>query len=239
MNPRLLYRRLRWALRRALGRDVRFAVQARVPAERHGSEYGGWWVCPDGLDRGAIVYSAGVGTDITFDRSLIEKYGLAVHAFDPTPASIEFLRAQSLPAGYAWQPVGLAGRDGHATFYAPSNPDHVSHSMVAPGVSGRSIDVSVRRLATIMRELGHTRIDVLKLDIEGAEYDVLDDVVASRLAIGQILVEFHHRLPGVGVERTRRAVSALNGAGYRIFHSSESGEEVSFIRTGQAERPRE
>lgn len=230
-GPKLLLRRLRWAARRAAGLDVRFDVQTRVPAERHGSDYGGWWVCPTGLSREAIVYSAGVGTDITFDRSLIAKYALAIHAFDPTPASLDFLRAQSLPAGFTSHPVGLASQDGEATFYAPSNPDHVSHSMVSPGASGRSIHVTVRRLGTIMRELGHRRIDVLKLDIEGAEYDVLDDVLASGLSVQQILVEFHHRLPGIGVERTRRAVNALNAAGYRIFHSSESGEEVSFIRS--------
>ncbi len=227
----MLLRRLRWAARRAAGLDVRFDVQTRVPVERHGSEYGGWWVCPDHLNRTAVVYSAGIGTDITFDRSLIARHGLSIHAFDPTPASIAYLQAQQLPPGFSWHPTGLADRDGQATFHAPADPTHVSHSMISRGGGSRSIQVEVRRLGTTMRELGHTHIDLLKMDIEGAEYDVLDDVLASGLSIQQILVEFHHRLPGIGAERTRRAVRALNAAGYRIFHSSESGEEVSFIRS--------
>jgi hypothetical protein len=90
--------------------------------------------------------------------------------------------------------------------------------------------VEVRRLATLMRDLGHRSIDVLKMDIEGAEYEVIDDILGSRLQIEQILVEFHHRLPGVGIDRTRRAVRNLNEAGYRIFFASDTGEEYSFIR---------
>jgi hypothetical protein len=80
-----------------------------------------------------------------------------------------------------------------------------------------------------MRNLGHSRIDVLKMDIEGTEYDVVDEILERRLPVRQILVEFHHRFPGTTVERTRRAVQGLNAAGYRIFFVAASGEEYSFI----------
>ncbi len=58
---------------------------------------------------------------------------------------------------------------------------------------------------------------------------MLDELLERGLAVRQILVEFHHRFPEVGLDRTRRAVSALNAAGYRIFFASDSGEEYSFI----------
>jgi hypothetical protein len=80
-----------------------------------------------------------------------------------------------------------------------------------------------------MRELGHTAIDVLKMDIEGAEYEVLDDLLQQRLPVRQILVEFHHRFTNVGVERTTRAVANLNAAGYRIFAASDNGEDYGFL----------
>jgi hypothetical protein len=69
------------------------------------------------------------------------------------------------------------------------------------------------------------------MDIEGAEYEVIDDIVRLGLRIPQLLVEFHHRLPGVGIEPTRRAVAQLNAAAYKIFFAAESGEEYSFIST--------
>jgi hypothetical protein len=68
------------------------------------------------------------------------------------------------------------------------------------------------------------------MDVEGAEYDVVDDILASGAPVSQLLIEFHHRFAGVGIERTRNAVTALNAAGYRIFFVSASGEEYGFIR---------
>jgi len=79
-----------------------------------------------------------------------------------------------------------------------------------------------------MKMLGNTAIDVLKMDIEGAEYEVLWDLLGCGIRPRQILVEFHHRWPELGIERTRRAVRELNQAGYLIFNVSASGEEYSF-----------
>jgi hypothetical protein len=81
-----------------------------------------------------------------------------------------------------------------------------------------------------MKRLGHTTIDVLKMDIEGAEYEVIEDIVSSRISINQILVEFHHRFPTIGIEKTKNAIKQLNKAGYKIFSISESGQEYSFIK---------
>lgn len=229
---RSTYRRIRWAVRRTLGRDLHFRVQLRIPAVRHGSDAGEWWISPADLNPRSIVYSLGIGTDISFDLSLIETHGLTIEAFDPTPGAIEYVKKQRLPSGYRWHAVGIASYDGQATFFPPENPQHISHTLVQrEATSNRAIQVDVRRLSTIMRDLDHTRIDVLKMDIEGAEYDVLDEVVNGGIAVQQILVEFHHRFPEIGIDRTRRAVTTLNAAGYRIFFASDSGEEYSFIRS--------
>jgi FkbM family methyltransferase len=223
---------MRHAARCALGQDLRFAVQTRVPVERHGREGGAWWIDPGGLSAESIVYSLGIGTEITFDLSLIATYGLTVHAFDPTPGAIEYVRRQQLPSRYRWHALGVGRYDGEATFYPPVNPAHISHTLLHRAVTSEAaIQVEIRRLSTIMRDLGHTRLDMLKMDIEGAEYDVLDEILGQRLAIRQILVEFHHRFPEVGLEPTRRAVRNLNAAGYRIYFVSDNGEEYSFVHT--------
>jgi FkbM family methyltransferase len=230
---KLIHRRLRRSVRIAFGRDIQFPIQIDVPLERHGSDCGEWWICPRDVNAQSIVYSLGIGTDITFDVSLIERYGLTLHAFDPTPGSIAFVETQPLPPGFEWHELGVAARDGHATFFPPENPNHISHTILhRSSTKDRAIEVQVRRLETIMRELGHNRIDVLKMDIEGAEYEVIDDILRSGLQVQQLLVEFHHRLPGVGTDGTRRAVAQLNAAGYKIFFAADSGEEYSFIRNG-------
>jgi FkbM family methyltransferase len=221
---------MRHSARCALGRDLRFAVQTPVPVECHGSESCAWWVDPRGLGADSIVYSLGIGTEITFDLSLIAAYGVTVHAFDPTPGAIEYVQKRQLPSRYRWHAVGIGRYDGEARFFPPVNPAHISHSLLhRAATSDTAIQVEIRRLSTVMRDLGHTRLDVLKMDIEGAEYDVLDDIIEQRLTIRQILVEFHHRFPEVGLDSTRRAVSHLNAAGYRIFYVSDNGEEYSFL----------
>jgi hypothetical protein len=91
------------------------------------------------------------------------------------------------------------------------------------------IVAEVRRLSTICRELGHAHVDLLKLDIEGAEYSVIDDLRASEIRPRQLIVEFHHRQHGVGIDRTRSAVATLKALGYRLFHVSPNGEEYSFL----------
>ena len=221
-------RRVIWILQ---GKDLYCRPEVRRSCERHGSDYGGWHICPEQIDRHSIVYSFGVGEDVSFDLSLIERYGLQVHAFDPTPKSIRWVESQPLPNNFIFHDYGVADYDGEAAFYPPENPAHVSHTMLpSSGGPARKILVKVHRLVTIMKMLGHQKIDILKMDIEGAEYAVLADLLNSDIEVSQILVEFHHRFNNVRVDQTRQAIKLLNQHRYRLFHVAASGEEYAFIR---------
>lgn len=217
---------------RVLGRDPNVKVQrADVPCELLGTEYGGHTLATAGLHTGSVVYSFGVGEDVSFDVALIQRFGSIVHAFDPTPRSIAWVEAQTLPPQFVMHGYGIADRDGTLRFSPPTNPAHISHTLLERSeTAGAAIEVPVKRLGTIMAELGHQRLDVLKMDVEGAEYDVLADFLVQPIQIDQILVEFHHQFKSVGAQKTRDAVARLNQAGYQVFAVSPSGHEVSFIR---------
>ena len=92
------------------------------------------------------------------------------------------------------------------------------------------IEAPVFRLGTIMAKLGHDHVDLLKMDIEGAEYGVLIDILRCQLNIRQLAVEFHHNYPGIPIDRTVAAVGQLRQAGFRLFHIGERSFEMSFIR---------
>jgi hypothetical protein len=77
------------------------------------------------------------------------------------------------------------------------------------GGAAQTAMAPVRHIATIMKELGHGSIDLLKMDIEGAEYGVIEDLSSSQIPIGQICVEFHHRWKEIGPSKTRRAIDCL------------------------------
>jgi FkbM family methyltransferase len=212
------------------GQHLGFAIQVEVPKLRLGSEYGQHCICTRGLTSETIIYSFGIGKDITFDLSLIERFQTTVHAFDPTPEVRSWLSSQRLPAEMKIYPWGLAHYDGTALFYPPPDPAHISHSMVQRLNSTENpVEVSVLRLGTIMARLGHTKLDVLKLDIEGAEYDVIQDLLASAVRPRQLLVEFHHQRKKIAFEMTRQAISRLNDHGYFIFDISDRAREYSFI----------
>jgi len=235
-----LARRGRSLARALVGRDVYYRPQMRVPKQMHGGRpvngYGAWTLCPQTISANSVIYSVGVGDDISFDLSLIRSFRLGVlFAFDPTPSSIDWLSRQSVPEEFRLLPYAIGDCDGTAKFFPHDNPGFTSHSLIArPQTAAQAVEVQVRTLLSVMRELGHDRIDLLKLDIEGAEYDVIENLIREKVDVRQLLVEFHHHdgrhTGGMSAERTRQAVRKLNQAGFRIFHMTARGEEFSFLK---------
>jgi len=216
-----------------MGKDLIVSVQDHRATEYHGTSYGGWAVVPDALSSEAVVYSFGVGDDISFDRSMIQRYGLTVHAFDPTPRSIAWVRQQTMPSRFVFHDIGIGDHDGTMILFPPEKESHMSFTVIHRGSTLRHVGVEVRvqRLSTLMRRLAHERIDVLKMDIEGAEYDVLRTLEEDGIYPAQVLVEFHHRFFPDGIERTRAAIQSLNDLQYRLVAVSSSGEEYTFMRS--------
>jgi FkbM family methyltransferase len=220
---------LKILLKQILGRDP----WSRVEITCKWLDMGGWILCPVGIDDSSIVFSLGVGGNIDFDIKLIESYGCNVHAFDPTPRWIDWIKDQKLPDDFHFYPYAIGGKDGQMKLYPRMPRGRRSSTMLTvmnEGLEeGEGITVSVKRLITLISELGASRIDILKMDIEAAEYEVLDDLLNSEIPVYQILVEFHHRFASVPVQNTRKALQKLYRSGYRIFHISPKGREFSFI----------
>lgn len=203
-----------------------------VPLESHGQGGGQWVLCPTGLGSDSVVYSVGIGRDLSFDLSLARQYGCEIHCFDPTPLALEWVRNQTLPPQLHIHACGLAEYDGTLAFHAPrkSRSAHFTPVQRYTDAPRERLEAPVKRLATIARELGHARLDVLKIDIEGGEYAALPDVLASGIPIAQILVEFHHCYDTIPLGRTVAAVQELRRHGYALVHISPRTYELSFIR---------
>ena len=187
-----------------------------------------WNLCPAGLDAHSVIYSGGVGRDITFEHALVKNYGSQVVLFDPSPTGMETmaLPENKIPQ-FKFHPVGLAGKCGTLKFSAPQDEAEGSWFRQAGGKA--SLEVPCVDLATLMRQNGHDHIDLLKIDIEGAEYEVLDDLLNRRLRVKQVLVEFHHRLlPGIRRGQTIRAILKMAWAGYRLL--KRDGENLTFLK---------
>jgi FkbM family methyltransferase len=199
-----------------------------------GTSYGGWPILTTVTPDTPLIYSFGVGEDVSFDLAAIKTFQASIHAFDPTPRSLEWTKTQVFPEGFKFHPFGIAERDGEAEFHAPDSDSYVSFS-VSPtnGKTGkRTVSAPVKRLATIVAELETGPPDILKMDIEGFEYSVLPDILQSNVRPGQLLVEFHHGMYGISNTQTKVAVDQLKAEGYALYYVSEGGREYGFVRRG-------
>lgn len=111
-------------------KDSIWLIQCRQPKEQFGVGFGAWDVATKGISKDTVVYSFGVGEDISFDIELIYRFNLTIHAFDPTPRSINWVENQQLPAGFVLHEYGLLDFDGEIILNPPENPEFVSHTVI-------------------------------------------------------------------------------------------------------------
>lgn len=237
----LRYRWIKWS-----ERAVNIKIEPLLSLERPGTSYGGWIIPAGFLHQGSVVYLVGAGEDVSFDVAVAEQYKCAVQIVDPTPRSAAHVAAlkanisKGLPTPLAniatgkypdyapetaqllhFHPVGLWNANETLRFYEPADPTHVSHSIINLQKTDRFIEVPVRRLSDLMQELGHHHIDLLKIDIEGAEYTVLQTVLEDAIPVKVICIEFDesaaNHIDRHYMDRIEGILLKLRDAGYRIL----------------------
>jgi FkbM family methyltransferase len=230
-----------------------------LPSEellRLGTVYGGWILPKDhGLTADSLCYCAGAGEDISFECELVERFGCRVWIIDPTPRAVQHFKdlEQAVRSGvrfpvnnggvdyYAisaahldrlqFLPVGLADKDTEMKFFLPQNPAHVSCSVINLQKTDQYFTAPCLRLSSIMRQQGDSSIDMLKIDIEGAEYGVIEDMAASGLLPRLLLIEFdeaHTPLDGKAPERIRQHIGLLERSGMRCV--AVEGSNATFVK---------
>ena len=225
-----MFKTIKKHLRHLRLRQNGIVVDRDLPTATYGRPPAMWTVYPHLIQRGSLVYSFGVGNNIAWDLEMIASHHVELHAFDPTPRSLNWIKTQSLPEEFHLHPVGLSNQDGLMSFFVPTDDHKVnfsSYESISP--TNGTVQCPVKRFETIVSELGHTSVDVLKMDIEGAEMVALPDILSGETEIGHLLIEFHYLYPSISFERFAEAVTNIRNAGFLIFHISERGYEFSFV----------
>src|SRR5205814_9591686 len=104
---------------------------------------------------------------------------------------------------------GRGARDGTASLTLQGRGSSVQDDLSANTSRFERAPVPIRDVAAVLRELGLDKVDLLKLNIEGSEYDVLERLAETEWLprIGIVLVQFHEWLPRV--HRRRRALQRV------------------------------
>lgn len=208
---------------RSLGRRWFEWQMDRLPTEPYdslvhlGGKWGGGWVVPDDLiDKSWVCYCIGAGSDVDFDLELIERFGARVRCVDPSRAFRE--KAEAAADGdprFSFYEVALAPRDGPLPMYGAEDPESGSLSAANLYGTDRLVTVPGKTLSSLMAEAGDERVDLLKLDIEGSEYEVLPELDLPGLGVRVLCVELHPTRP---VIEAKQLVEHIRSQGFRLVY---------------------
>lgn len=222
--------------------------EARVPRRRYaqapvvtlGSAYGGWSI-PEGVVRpGWVCYCVGAGGDISFDLELIHRYGAVVRCVDPVPEYVRRAREDARgEAAFAAVQAALAASDGPIRMQVTHDPGSESVSPSDLYESDRHIEFPGMTLRTAMAHFGDDHVDLLKLDIEGGEYELMRSLDLVEVGVKVFAAQLHH--PG-GVREAERLIARLESAGY-VPVACKSAVKLAFVRAdvldGETQPPAE
>ncbi len=121
---------------------------------------------------------------------------------------------------------GLSDRDGSLSLRVMEDDSTLSSVVALHEGQGRNIDCAMRSGDAYMAEQGIDRIDLLKIDVEGAEYRVLDSILEDKLDITILCVEFDecfHPMDSQFLKRIRASLRILQRRGYSVVCAQGNG----------------
>lgn len=122
--------------------------------------------------------------------------GCQVMAFEPDPEAFSMLSQNTAALdGVTVHNVALGLREGMIDFYVQRElPGSLRMSGIKERqLSGTTITVDCVKLSSVIP----AKVDLLKIDVEGMEWEILDDLEASGAIDGvqALAIEYHHHLP--------------------------------------------
>lgn len=181
-----------------------------------GTNYGGWAIPSSNiLNDKSLIISVGVGEDISFDLHLNHLYNSKIILIDPTIKAIKhyqevqnYFNSNTPFTGniqpdyisniknlqinfdnFDYIPKALWNESKILKFYKQSNPSYVSQSLIDGMFTSEYDEVESFTFSDIIDKYGNN-IDLLKLDIEGAEIQVLNHMLDLEIYPKYLLVEF-------------------------------------------------
>lgn len=180
------------------------------------------------LRRNSVVVDLG-GNLGEFSRQMNARFGCTCYTVEPMPAL--YAKLSRGPRLHAFN-LAIAGTNQLLEFY--TSTDNTAGSLILrPDVPDGKITVQGITLDEFVRDNEIKRIDLLKMDIEGAEVAVFETLSEETLAkVRQITIEFHDFMPEVmsrvDVARIRERLAK---AGFRCLPwKMRSNFDVLFVR---------
>ena len=123
-----------------------------------------------------------------FSRAVVDRFGCKCIAVEPEPTVFSIIPANDQITRVQ---AAIASRSGRIPLYLTKKSDGHSILRNKPSVV-EVIEVEAISLSDLLTRLGWHRVDLVKIDIEGAEIELLDTCPDEWLRrIAQLTIEFH------------------------------------------------
>ena len=164
-----------------------------------------------------------------FSNQVVARFGCSVLAVEPEQANFEAIPEH--PKLRKLQ-VAVGGKCGRSGIRISS--DSTGHRLNSPGSVETAIEqvVTVHDFSSLIALAGVKGIDVMKIDVEGSEWDLLDSMSDEQLkSVGQLTIEFHGFLPEYReTNRTWVNYQRLMRLGFRCIEDPKFGSyNVLFV----------
>jgi len=167
-----------------------------------------------------IIYSFGIGNDISFDVDASDRFGVPIYMYDPTSTVEKFMAQRQGDERLIFQKEGIYTRDAELRLY--TSRKKLNSSLYPIHRKGKHEVVRCRTLASFMDENGHESVDILKMDVEGVADDVLTQVMdETDIRPKQIVTEFEVKgieNPITYLPKIMLLAEKLKDNGYLIFN---------------------
>jgi FkbM family methyltransferase len=178
-----------------------------------------------------IIIDAGANIGLFTCFALGRAPRASVHAIEPFPDTFERLvstvRANRLESRVTCHHLALSSSGGVSTMSASASASQMFH-LERDGNSGAGVAVTTVTLSSLLDSIDAASIDLLKMDIEGSEYDVLLSTPADVLKrIRRVNLEFH-KAPRPDANPTM-LVRHLCGAGFRVNNQADTAADYGMV----------
>lgn len=153
------------------------------------------------LDATSVVLDVGAFVG-EWAEKIRQRYGSTVYAFEPNPGAFaELGRRVGDDPGIIRLPYALATVDGTASLATDAGPG----ATLFHDDEGARVSVELRDVVTVLDELGLDHVDLMKVNIEGGEYDLLERMIDEDLLarVRVVSVQFHPWIPDAHRRRRR------------------------------------
>lgn len=161
-----------------------------------------------------------------FALELVQRFGAQCHAVEASPLLFEQISGE---AGLHRHLMAMAGHDGEVAFFLSSLPESSSIHEGVP--DSHPINARAVTLDTFLAQAGIQFVDLLKVDIEGAEQALMSSAAdTTLLRVGQISIEFHDFLGFSAPEEVRAIRRRLRRLGFFELRVSRDNSNCLFVQ---------